>query len=663
MTAILIILIILAFISGAELFGVMLAAAALGAMTLARGFTVEFDGMIVSMFGGATDDKAITLSTIPMFIYAGYLLAEARTADRLVRFANALLGWLPGGLAIVTIMTCALFTTFTGASGVTIVALGGVLMPALVKNGYPRNFSMGMLAGTGSVGLLFPPALPLFVYGTVYGLTQVSDPKAAELWDTKLFLSAGIIPGLLTVMLLSLVAVIVAWRLPRQKFVLGELGRSFLRALPELFIPFGVILGLAKGFALPEIAALTVLYVIVLEVVILRMLKPIFLWSVSREAMAMVGAIFIIILASTAFTNYLVTADVPTRLVAWTREHVESKIVFLIALNVLLLVVGMIMDIFSAIVIVLPLIAPIAKVYGIDPYHLGVIFLLNLEVGYLTPPVGLNLFITSIKFQTPVIDVMRATLPFMATLLVALGIVTYVPTLSTFLPNLMRERTGQISTLVTITQNGIDESRVSMPEIPLVDAIGTPLKDAKGQPIVRKYRDCATIEDEIQRSNCQKLFYATSACIPSVKLQDAKQLECAHLAISEWTVAELNGDVNDLEKAVVVVSEVALVDEAGEPMKGASGAPVTKQLATCDPLTGTDRERCRILFIEVSSCHIQPHDVGECVTEKTKDCAPEALAACTQERTLACRKAAIDECAKGKIQAWVEEYPDHATQD
>ncbi|MBA3451543.1 MAG: TRAP transporter large permease subunit, partial [Deltaproteobacteria bacterium] len=360
MTTLLIILLVIAFISGAELFAIMLGASAIGALTSARGFSIEFDGMIASMFGVGTGDQATVLSTIPMFIYAGYLLAEAKTADRLVRFANAALGWMPGGLAIVTILTCALFTTFTGASGVTIVALGGVLMPALVRSGYPERFSIGMLAGTGSVGLLFPPALPLFIYGTVYGLTNL-DP---EIWDTRRFLFAGIVPGILLVASLSMVAVVVAWKLPRQKFDFKELGRSLLVALPELFIPFGVILGLALGFALPEIAALTVVYVIVLEVGVLRMLKPKVLWTISREAMVMVGAIFVIILVSTAFTNYLVTAEVPKKLVEWTQQYVESKWVFLLALNVLLLFVGMVMDIFSAIVIVLPLVAPLARFYG-----------------------------------------------------------------------------------------------------------------------------------------------------------------------------------------------------------------------------------------------------------------------------------------------------------
>lgn len=638
MTTLLIILILLAFFSGADLFGVMIAAAALGALTLDRGFTIEFDGMVTSMFGQGTGDQASVLSTIPLFIYAGYVLAEAKTADRLVRFANAAMGWMPGGLAIVTILTCALFTTFTGASGVTIVALGGVLMPALIRNGYHKRFSMGLLAGTGSVGLLFPPALPLFVYGTVYGLTKL-DP---ENWDTRRFLFAGIVPGIVLVAALSLVAVWVARKLPRQKFDLGELGKSFVIALPELIVPFGVIAGLASGFGLPEIASLTVIYVILLEVVALRMLKPKALWTISREAMAMVGAIFVIIYASTIFTNFLVTADVPRKLVEWTQAHVESKILFLLALNVLLLFVGMVMDIFSAIVIVVPLIAPIAKVYGIDPYHLGVIFLLNLEVGYLTPPVGLNLFITSVKFQTPVIDVMRATIPFMITMLFVLIVVSYVPAL-TVVPE--AERTAPIRNLVEIVQVGAEEAKVSMKELTMVDATGKVLlKD--GKPVVRKFIDCKPIEDDLARGTCQGLFFDVTDCIPDAKATPTPEQEsCKNQAIASWVVSNLNSDPLDLEKALIVVDQVALVDEEGAPVKDASGQQMVKQLAECQPLTGTARETCRILFIEVSSCHIQPYE--DC----DADSAPE------------CRTEAIADCAKDKIGSWVDENIESAVDE
>ncbi|HMG53679.1 MAG TPA: TRAP transporter large permease, partial [Kofleriaceae bacterium] len=470
----LIILLVIAFISGSPLFTIMLGAAALGAISLPREFSSEFDGMVEHMLNVGLGDQVQVMSTIPLFIYAGYLLAEAGTADRLVRFANAALGWVPGGLAIVTIGTCALFTVFTGASGVTIIALGGVLMPALVRQGYPERFSMGLIAGTGSVGLLFPPALPLFIYGTVYGLTSL-DP---EIWDTRRFLFAGIVPGMVLVGMLSAVAVTVAVmkKLPRQKFNLRELGTSLALAFPELCIPFGVIIGLAVGFDLPQVAALTVVYVIVLELGVSRLLgrlgvgwgKPLdprVLWTVSREAMAMVGAIFIIIFASTALTNFMVTDEVPGKLVAWTQAHVESRIVFLLAINVILLIVGTVMDIFSAIVVVLPLIGPIAKAYGIDPYHLGVIFLLNLEVGYLHPPVGLNLFITSVKFQRPITEVMWATIPFLITMIVALLTITYVPAL-TVVPE--AERTGRIVDLEAMVHVEVERRQV-VGELALVD--------------------------------------------------------------------------------------------------------------------------------------------------------------------------------------------------
>ena len=228
-------ILILIFISGTPLFTVMIAAALLGAWSLiessGRTFDEEFDGMVADILRVGLGDQVQVMSTIPLFIYAGYLLAEAKTADRLVRFANAALGWVPGGLAIVTIGTCALFTVFTGASGVTIIALGGVLMPALVRNGYPERFSMGLIAGTGSVGLLFPPALPLFVYGTVYGLTRLEP----ELWDTRRFLFAGIVPGLVLILMLSAVAVTVAVmkRLPRQRFVFSEPSRASSSRYPS----------------------------------------------------------------------------------------------------------------------------------------------------------------------------------------------------------------------------------------------------------------------------------------------------------------------------------------------------------------------------------------------------------------------------------------------
>lgn len=624
MMTLLIVLLGLAFISGAPLFTIMLGAAALGAVSLPREFSSEFDGMVEHMLNVGLGDQVQVMSTIPLFIYAGYLLAEAGTADRLVRFANAALGWVPGGLAIVTIGTCALFTVFTGASGVTIIALGGVLMPALVRQGYPERFSMGLIAGTGSVGLLFPPALPLFIYGTVYGLTNLEP----EIWDTRRFLFAGIVPGMVLIGMLSAVAVTVAImkKLPRQRFNFRELCVSWALAFPELCIPFGVIIGLGIGFDLPQVAALTVVYTIALEVGVSRLLgklgvawgKPLdprVLWTTSREAMAMVGAIFIIIFASTALTNFMVTAEVPRKLVEWTQSTVESKIVFLLAINLILLIVGTVMDIFSAIVVVLPLIGPIAKAYGIDPYHLGVIFLLNLEVGYLHPPVGLNLFITSVKFRRPITEVMWATIPFLVTMIVALLTITYVPAL-TVVPE--AERTGTINNLVVEIHAAAEEGRATK-DITLVDAAGTALKDARGQPLVRHIAECAGITDDAKKDVCQALFFDVSAC-----KADPDPKKCANRKIAEWVVANLNGGIEQ-DTAVITVPEIPLVNGAGEPVKDKkTGQPIVKTMADCNKLEGSYRETCKELFINVSSCHISPPESG------------------------------VDACVKDKVSTWVE---------
>lgn len=668
MSTLLIILLALVFICGAPLFTIMLAGTALGAVYGARGFEADFDGAIVKLFGVGTGEQVNVLSTVPLFIYAGYLLAEARTADRLVRFANALLGWLPGGLAIVTIGTCSLFTVFTGASGVTIIALGGVLMPALVRAGYPERFSLGLIAGTGSVGLLFPPALPLFIYGTVYGLTNL-DP---ENWNTERFLFAGVVPGIVLIGMISMVAMAVAIykKLPRQRFEVGELGRSFLKALPELIIPFGVIAGLASGFGLPEIASLTVVYVVVLEVFVFRTVGAKVLWAVSYEAMAMIGAIFVIIFASTAFTDFMVNAEVPKKLVEWTQSHVDSKIVFLLAINVILLIVGTVMDIFSAIVVVLPLIAPIAKAYGIDPYHLGVIFLLNLEVGYLHPPVGLNLFLTSVKFQRPITEVMWATVPFLVTMIIALLVITYVPSL-TVVPE--AERRAPVNNLLIIVQEGIEESRVSTPELKLVDAAGAELKGKDGKPIVRRFVDCRTQpfpavvgakagvnkvgvnKDDVTK--CQALFLSVTECMPDAKTADAKQRECANAEIAKWTAEKWN---EESSRAVILVDTVAfvdaegkavaveqpVVDKDGRPVRDEDGVPktepqpivdkegksITRTLAWCDGLQyKSDVEKCRALFVAASACKINFDPAAAQTPERDQACISEALKSWIEE--------------------------------
>jgi C4-dicarboxylate transporter, DctM subunit len=567
---------------------------------------------------------------------------------------------------------CSLFTVFTGASGVTIIALGGVLMPALVRQGYPKKFSMGLIAGTGSVGLLFPPALPLFIYGTIYGLSQLKDLENKP-WDTKKFLAAGIIPGSVLIGMLCAVAIFVAVKnkLPRQKFEMGELGTSLIKALPEIFIPFGVILGLASGFGPPEIAALTVLYVVILELGIYRMISLRALWNLSGEMMAMIGAIFAIIFASTAFTDFLVQAEVPSKLVTWTNEHVDSKIVFLLAINLLLLIVGTVMDIFSAIVVVLPLIAPIARSYGIDPYHVGVIFLLNLEVGYLHPPVGLNLFLTSVKFQRPITEVMWATIPFLVTMIVALVVITYVPQLTSSSVKL-GQAIGMspmdhepVKNLIKYTRDGVAESRVTVTEITFVDAGGTQLLVA-GKPVVQSFGTCrkrqadidaaaakvaaakgveavARSETEVDRAidNCQKPFFALTDC--KVK-PEPERTTCSNKAIAKWIVETYNED--NPEDAVITVTEMTLADASGEPLTyeveeigpdgkplvdklenkitksvaivGPDKKPVTRTLKWCDTLDDFDREKCRALFIAGSGCKINYEADSDCLDDKCK---------------------------------------------
>jgi tripartite ATP-independent transporter DctM subunit len=303
MVTMLFLALVLGFFGGVRLFAVMLFLCAIGAIMSPRPFGDEFSGWMSGFLEIGTGEAANVFSTIPLFIYAGYLMASAKTADRLVRVSNAAVGWMPGGLGIVTIIACALYTTFTGASGVTIVALGGLLMPALIKQGYPQRFSLGLVTGTGSVGLLFPPALPLFIFGTVLGLQQdltkkwMAENPAWE-WQTERFVWAGIIPGMVLVGMLSLVVVGIAVikKVPRQRFDVGELGRSLLIALPELALPFLIIAALATGRGgIAQIASLTVVYLLFVEMVVYRDLKPVDLWNVTKESMALVGAIFIIV--------------------------------------------------------------------------------------------------------------------------------------------------------------------------------------------------------------------------------------------------------------------------------------------------------------------------------------------------------------------------------
>ncbi|MBC8209861.1 MAG: TRAP transporter large permease subunit [Gammaproteobacteria bacterium] len=367
------------------------------------------------------------LLAIPLFTFAGYMLGESHASQRLVNLTRSLLGWLPGGLAIVTIVACALFTAFTGASGVTIVALGALLYPALQEAGYRENFNLGLITSSGSLGLLFAPALPLILYGVVAQQMNLAQPVSID----QLFI-AGALPGLLMLLLLSAYSMLQ----PRTRSVEYLQNRpdawtSIKQAKWELPLPVFILGGIYSGyFAVSEAASVTALYVIIVEVFILREIKIKQLPHIIRESMMLVGGIMIILGVSMASTNYLIDAEVPSRLFDYIREHIQSKLTFLILLNIFLLVLGMMLDIFSALVIIVPIILPIAVGYGIHPVHLGIIFLANMQLGYFTPPVGMNLFIASYRFEKPVMTLYLATIPFFFILLVAVLIITYWPWLS-----------------------------------------------------------------------------------------------------------------------------------------------------------------------------------------------------------------------------------------
>lgn len=362
------------------------------------------------------------LPAIPLFTLGGYILAEGGASKRLVRVFSALVGWMPGGLAVTTTLAFAFFTSFTGASGVTILSLGGLLLPVLTKAQYTRRFSLGLLTASGSIGLLFPPSLAVILYA-VYSRTPINE----------LFLG-GFLPGLLLVGLVALWGVRQGRFTDRsnQRFDAVEAWRSVNAAKWELLLPVVVIGGIFGGIVtLVEAAAVTVLYAFVVECLVYRDLsirKQ--LLGVGADCATLVGGVLLILAVALGFTNYLIDAQVPDLALEWIQEHIESKYVFLLVLNLLLLVVGCMMDIFSAILVVVPLIAPMGEAFGVDPVHLGIIFLANLELGYLTPPVGMNLFLASYRFDEPLTRIYRSVLPFLLILLIGVLLITYVPALS-----------------------------------------------------------------------------------------------------------------------------------------------------------------------------------------------------------------------------------------
>ncbi len=385
----------------------------------------ETDLMVVMVEFYRLAEMPILLA-IPLFTFAGYLLSESGAPARLVRLSEALLGWMPGGLALVALVACALMTAFTGASGVTIVALGALLYPALKQAGYPENFNLGLITASGSLGVLLAPALPLILYAVVVQQMGVGAPFTVD----DMFL-AGLLPALLMIALLGAYGMWIGRDRPLTPFSWRRARRALHEARWELPLPLLVLGGIYSGFfAISEAAAVTALYVLVVEVLILREIPWCELPRIVRESMTLVGAILVILGLSLASTNYLIDAEVPERLFQWVNERVSDPLTFLILLNAFLLVLGTLLDIFSALMIVVPLMVPVAVAYGIDPVHLGIIFLANMQIGYFTPPVGMNLFIASHRFGKPILQLYRATLPFFFLLLLAVLIITYWPALS-----------------------------------------------------------------------------------------------------------------------------------------------------------------------------------------------------------------------------------------
>lgn len=360
-----------------------------------------------------------TLPAVPLLTACGYVMAESNASQRLVRFFRALFGWLPGGVAILVAAVCALFTTFTGGSGVTIMALGGLLLPVLLKDGYPEGFSLGLVTASGSLGLLLPPSLPVILYAVVAGVPADS-----------LYL-AGLLPGLLLILIVAAYGMVVGRRIksPRQPFSLGEAWRSGWAARWELSVPVIVIGLFATGLTtMVEAAAVAFGYAIAVECFITRDIHPIrMLPGVLVKASVLCGAVLILLSSALGLTSWLVDAQIPDALLAFVRLHIHSQHVFLLALNVVLLVLGSVLEIYSAIVILAPLVAPIGAAFGVDPVHLGVVFLANLELGFLFPPAGLNLFLSSSRFGKPLPQLYRHVVPFLLILGAGTLAITYLP--------------------------------------------------------------------------------------------------------------------------------------------------------------------------------------------------------------------------------------------
>jgi tripartite ATP-independent transporter DctM subunit len=397
---------------GLPLFAVLGAGGLVGAWASDLDFAV----LVVEMNRVSSSPNLVA---IPLFTFAGTVLAAGGAPKRMVRLFSATFGWMPGGIAVVALTSCAFFTAFSGASGITILALGGLLFPILVQGRYHEQFSLGLVTASGSLGLLFAPSLAILLYGVV-ARVNIHD----------LFL-AGFVPGLLLLIMLGLYSAFVGRRfsIPTQRFSFGELRKAVIHGFWDILLPLGIIVGVFGGFlTIAEAAACTTAYVLVMELAIhrtLRLDRRLFL--IIRDAAILVGSILIILSTAMGLTNLLIDAQIPTKLLAALERSISSQLGFLLLLNVFLLIVGAMMDIFSALIVIIPLILPVAMRFGVDPVHLGIIFLANLEIGYCTPPVGMNLFISSQRLHKPILSCFRAAMPFLMIMFVWLVVVTYFP--------------------------------------------------------------------------------------------------------------------------------------------------------------------------------------------------------------------------------------------
>jgi tripartite ATP-independent transporter DctM subunit len=397
---------------GAPIFAVM-AAFAMVAFTFSD---IELSAVAVEIYRLAGSPSIVT---IPLFTFAGYLLAESKAPLRLLRLTNALFGWLPGGVAVACLFICAFFTAFTGASGVTIIALGGLLYPILIQEGYSEKFAIGLITTCGSIGLLFPPSLPIILYGII-----------AKVDIDQLFL-AGLLPGILIMLILGGYSIYSSRHLHTKthQFSVKELLAACLEARYEIPLPIFVLVGIYGGFlTATEAAALSAFYAVIICCFLTRdvsLFKDV--PGVILESLTLVGAILLILCCALGLTNYLVDEEIPMKILETMKVFISNKWIFMLVLNLFLLIVGCLMDIYSAIIVVVPLILPIAAEFGVPPLHMAIVFLTNLEIGYITPPVGINLFISSFRFNKPVLELYVICIPFMILMLLSLILITYIP--------------------------------------------------------------------------------------------------------------------------------------------------------------------------------------------------------------------------------------------